>query len=48
MKIYKNPFVSQPCYFVKTGAGWSARGEAITAVLEMIEEEKPYDEQKPD
>jgi hypothetical protein len=28
MKVYKNPFVSYPCYFVKTGAGWSARGEA--------------------
>lgn len=28
MKIYRNPFVSYPCYFVKTGAGWSGRAEA--------------------
>jgi hypothetical protein len=28
MKVYKNPFVSYPCYFIKTGAGWSGRGEA--------------------
>ena len=28
MKVYKHPFVSYPCYFVKTGARWSARGEA--------------------
>lgn len=28
MKIYRNPFVSYPCYFVKAGAGWSRRGEA--------------------
>lgn len=29
MKVYKNPFVSYPCYFVKTGAGWSGRGGGI-------------------
>lgn len=28
MKIYRNPFVSYPCYFVKTGEGWSEKAEA--------------------
>lgn len=28
MKIYKNPFVSRPCYFVKTGVARSAKMEA--------------------
>lgn len=28
MKIYRNPFVSYPCYFVKTGAGWYGKAEA--------------------
>lgn len=28
MKIYKNPFVSRECYFVKTGKAYSGRMEA--------------------
>lgn len=28
MKIYKNPWVSRECYFVKTGAAKSAKNEA--------------------
>lgn len=27
MKIYKNPFVSRPCYFVKTGKAFSYKCE---------------------
>ena len=28
MKVYKNPFVSRECYFVKTGKGHSYKMEA--------------------
>lgn len=28
MKIYKNPFVSRECYFVKTGKAYSGKMEA--------------------
>lgn len=28
MKIYRNPFVNHPYYFVKTGAGWTGRTES--------------------
>lgn len=28
MKIYKNPFVSRECYFVKTGNAYSYKNEA--------------------
>ena len=27
MKIYKNPFVSRDCYFVKTGKAYSSKNE---------------------
>lgn len=28
MKVYKNPFVSRECYFVKTGKAYSCKMEA--------------------
>ena len=37
MKIYKNPFVSRESYFVRTGKGFSHKGEAAKSVGEGIE-----------
>lgn len=31
MKIYKNPFVSRECYFVKTGKARTGRAEATAS-----------------
>ena len=35
MKIYKNPFVSRECYFVKTGKTYSSRMEAPKSKYEV-------------
>lgn len=38
MKIYKNPFTSYPCYFVKTGPGWSGKAEAAKSKGYCVEQ----------
>ena len=37
MKIYKDPFVSRECYFVKTGKGYSYKMEASKSKGYIVE-----------
>lgn len=37
MKIYKNPFVSRECYFIKTGKGYSYKMEASKSKGYIVE-----------
>lgn len=37
MKVYKNPFVSRECYFVKTGKGHSYKMEASKSKGYIVE-----------
>lgn len=37
MKVYKNPFVSRECYFVKTGKGHSYKMEASKSKGYVVE-----------